>query len=164
MANGKNKPVRTKVANRLYIAASGAVVEDEQDAEGVKFENLERGETVTSMWKDFTDDGKRLIGLFGLKTWIGNLFNQDLELDEINARLDSVKAGEWPERQGVGGPRYDAEALSKAIAEVKGATDAAPFRKRIDEEKGYGTMALKVPEVLGAYNRLTGKVATVAAL
>ena len=162
MANGK--PKREKVANRLYIDLNGKVVDDEQDATGVRFENLERGETVTVQYADFNPIGQRMGWAFGMKTWIGNLFNQELDLAEIEARLDSVKGGEWPERQGVGGPRYDAEALSKAIAEVKGADDAAPFAKRIADEKGYGTMALKVPDVMAAYNRLIGKVVTVANL
>jgi hypothetical protein len=163
MANGK--PKREKVANRLYVGVDGkTVVEDEQDAQGVRFEELERKETVVAIWSHFNDDGKRLIGLFGLKTWIGNLFNQDLDLDEILARVDSVKAGQWPERQGVGGPRYDADKLATAIATVKGAADSAPFLKRIQEEKGYAAMAMKVTEVMDLYNKATGKSISASAL
>jgi len=157
MANGK--PPREKVANRDYVDASGQEVEDEQDAMGVKFEHLSRGETVAVNWSDFSDDGKRLIGLFGLKTWIGNLFNQKLDIGEINDRLDKVKAGEWPERQGMGGPRYDQNALAQAIATAKGSTDVAPFLKRVQDDSKYASMAMRHPEVLRLYNQATGRAA-----
>jgi len=161
MANGKTP--REKVADRLYVDAQGDVAEDEQDAQGVKFVHLDpKGEkgnpgTVAVSWSDFSDDGKRLIGLFGLKTWIGNLFNQKLDLGEINDRIDSVKAGEWPERQGVGYPRYNQAALAQAIATAKGAADVAPFLKRVQDDSKYASMAMRHPKVLELYNKATGR-------
>lgn len=159
MANGKKTP-REKVANRDYIDAAGAKVEDEQDAVGVRYEHLERAQTVQVMWSEFNPEGQRLCGLFGLKTWIGNLFNQDLELPEIQERIESVKGGEWPERAGVGGPRYEFDKLANAIASVKGVADSAPFLKRLQEEKGYAAMAMKVGEVATLYHQATGKAVT----
>lgn len=156
-----DKPKKEKVANRLYIDSQGAKVDDETNAQGVRYEHLERKENVVAMWGDFNADGQRLVGLFGLKTWIGNLFNQDLDLAEVEARLAEVKSGKWPEREGVGGPRYDAAVLAASIAEAKKAPDPAPFLKRITEEKGYGAMALKVPAVQHLYNTKMGKAVTI---
>lgn len=160
------KTTKEKVANRLYLAADGSVTKEADEATGFRYELL--GTTRKTEIPDVTaisPDGQRLLALFGAKTWIGNLYNQELDDDEIQARVDSVtKDGKWPEREGGGGPRYDADALAKAIASAKGVTDVAPFAKRIADEKGYGTMALKVPAVLDAYNKLTGKAAELASL
>lgn len=161
------KTERVKVANRLYVDAQGKVVDDEALATGIRYEFLGDGPkapptwTVESQFSDFNDDGKRLAWLFGMKTWVGNLANQDLTADEINARLATVAGGEWPERQGVGGPRYDMAALAQAIMQAKGAQDPAPFAKRLADEKGYATMAMKVPAVSDIYYRLVGKSVTV---
>jgi hypothetical protein len=159
---------KEKVANRLYTTAAGTVTKDEAEAVGVRYESL-NGDKIVAVTKieDLTKidpKGLLLFALFGAKTWIGNLYNQELSPDEVQARVDSVVAGEWPERQSIGGPRYDVDALALAITKVKGLVDPEPAKKRIVEEKGYGTMAMKVPEVLAAYNVITGKVATVASL
>lgn len=159
---------KEKVANRLYTKPDGTVTKDEAEAVGVRYEAL-NGDKIVSVTAipDLTKiDAKGLLlyALFGAKTWIGNLYNQELTADEVQARVDSVNGGEWPERQTLGGPRYDVDALALAITKVKGLVDPAPAKKRIVEEKGYGTMAMKVPEVLTEYNSITGKVATVASL
>jgi hypothetical protein len=161
MANGNGQREKKKVANRLYVNEAGAVVENEEDARAVRFEYLDPQVTIVAKWADFNSAGQQLIGLFGLKTWIGNLFNQDLSEDDINDRLDSVKQGKWPERQGVGGPRYDADKLLAAICSVKNTTgDAAAeaaTRTRIEEEKGYVSMAMRHPDVMRIYNESMAK-------
>lgn len=170
-----NKTDKKKVANRLYIGPDGKEA-DEETAIGVRYESLdETGKVVrTTEVADVSKidpRGLQLLALFGLKTWVGNLYNQVLNgegsmtFDDIDSRLALVvEKGEWPERQGVGGPRYDADALALAIAQAKGQTDPAPFAKRIAEEKGYGAMALKVAAVLDKYNAITGKGGDLAAL
>jgi hypothetical protein len=96
--------------------------------------------------------------------WIENLKNQNLDPKEIEARLAIVNGSAWSERQVVAGRRFDVDALSLAIAKVKGMADPAPFLRRIQEEKGYAAMAMKVPDVIREYNSITGKVAAVGDL
>ena len=129
------KSDKKKQANRLYVDETGTATKDEALAVGVRYEALADDEKTVKATTQIPDlrkidpKGLLLLALFGAKTWIGNLYNMDLEQTEIQARIDTVIAGEWPERQVFGGPRYDAEALANAIARAKKQTDIAPFAK-----------------------------------
>lgn len=155
------KTPRTKVAERDYIAADGSVTDDEQLATGVKYKFLSTGAVIERKFDTINTDGARMLALFGLKTWIGNLMSQhDGDADAVNAKLDSVWAGKWPDREGAIGPRYDADILALAIAQAKGESDPAPYVKKIAEMKGYGGKAYSVLEVRKAYDSLAGKAST----
>lgn len=160
---------KEKVANRLYIdAKGGSLGQDPTDAVGVRYESLDGNKKVirTTEVADLAKinpRGVHLLALFGLKTWVGNLYNQhDEDTDAIDAKLASVTVdGVWPERIVNIGPRYDHDALVMAIATVKGTQDLEPIAKRVKDEKGYAGNAMSLPAVLAEYNKLTNKAAFV---
>ena len=159
--------VRAKVAEREYLDAKGNVTEDEHEATGVRYTHLGTGKVIE--FQIPSNRGKDLLAAFGLKTWIGNLMSQhDGDVAAVQAKLDQVAAGNWPERVGGFGPRYDVDALVTAIASATAdaglPSDEGAIRKRIADEKGYAAGALKNPAVLAHYNSLTQKATDLGAL
>jgi hypothetical protein len=176
MANGQTGKPKPRVANRLYIGTDGKPVKEPDEAVGVRYERL--GANGVILWTvevaDVTKihpDGQKLLALFGAKTWIGNLDNQDDAHDEILAKVATVTdKGEWPEREGNVGPRYDFDKLAPIILDFKLKDDPSSnatleaILKRLNSEKGYPAMAMRVPDVATAYHAATGKAATIKAL
>jgi hypothetical protein len=120
---------------------------------------------------------KTMLAIFGGLTLVGNIVSTSTNpkskgdpdanpIPDVVARFEEMASGVWSGERGAGGPRYNAEALAKAIAEVKKETDHNPYLAKIENKekvtiKGKGSIlyaayAMKNTEVQKAYAKLTG--------
>lgn len=171
---------RKAIANRQWLKLT---------ADGKQFEEADE-ENATHVGYTYKADGKSYVhklsapgtiaGMlegFGALTLMGNITNtwkgeegerSASPIEDIEARFKLMADGKWIDRTstGFGGPRYDKMALAETLVAVLGKAakgDAAMYLKRIEEEKGYGSKALKNPDVLRVYSEKVGKAAPTTA-
>jgi hypothetical protein len=185
--NGKKAPV----ARRVWIDAQGNPC-DEHEATGFRYIHVT---TALRLRPDFdweTDEApkeavfelltlpeptKTMTAIFGSLTLAGNIASSETNaksggdpdsnpIPAIAARFADMQDNKWTGEKGDRGPRYDHEALAKAIAQVKGEQDHNPYLKRLNEKekvqikgKGailYAAFAMHNDQVKEIYNKLTG--------
>lgn len=179
-----------KVAEHSYLDAAGNVVETEEQATGIRYHIISTGDTF-----DFQTGGKpgeplTMLAVFGAKTLATNeasAFKQstkspttpnghyDGAIDAISERFKMIESGTFVDRSrdGVGGPKWDLDALAEAMCIVLVSSGEAT-QEQIDrggkakvreklESKEWLAKAKKNPAVVVEYQRLAGKSVTSAA-
>lgn len=172
---------RSKVAERHYIAADGALTKNEEDAVGVRYKHVGTGEVIELKTGLEAGSIGAMLAAFGAKTWIGNLVSQFtdrenggvVDFEGVRERLADLSDGNWPGREageGAGpGARMDRDALAEAIVLVledagdervqgdKRAGVKAAVRQKIEDDLKWAMGKRRVTEVAVHYLQLTGK-------
>jgi hypothetical protein len=190
MANGEETSGRK--ARRDWIDAKGNVVDAEAEATGFRYTHIPTAKRLDDKFDPETDEApaeamfeipvipeptKTMLAIFGGLTLAGNIVSTSTNpkskgdpeanpIPDVLARFEEMAKGIWSGERGVGGPRYNAEALAKAIAAVKNETDHNPYLAKIQGKekvtiKGKGSIlyaayAMKNAEVAKTYAKLTG--------
>lgn len=172
------------VAKREWINAEGAVVENEEEATGVRYTELETSESVD--WQSGGDAGQTatMVACFGMLTLMGNIRNtikngnepsDENVVDAIKARIAVMDTGKWLDRaSGERGPKIDPDKLAEAFMQWVSETGSAEAKaklqtkdvyvQRLIEDKSYAAKVRNIPEVKIIYNKLAGKAVDAGSL
>lgn len=175
--NADTEVVRARVAKHEYLDATGNVVENEEDAHGVRYTLLASGKHFDYI-VDTASPAGRMLAVFGAKTLATNEASQARQkggenADQIGAiteRFELIGTGKWVDK--TGGARFDLDTLAQAIVNVgasKGKSlEVAAIRERLDstapEASGltFFNTVKDVAEIKNEYTKLRGrKVASV---
>lgn len=173
-----SKPKRAKVAQRDWIDADGNVVAEEL-ATGVRYTNVESGQTYE--WQSGAPAGSDAVMLacFGALTLMGNVANTRINgldgsgeeaIGDIKERFELLKTGKWIDRsEGARGPKYDLGKLATAFIEVRAAM-GQPVKgtydeilQKLTEDKSIFAKVRSNPDVQAKYAELAGKTPKSAA-
>lgn len=161
--------VKERVATHELLDASGAVVDDEALATGIKYTLKATGKSFTYQVGGVTAGSPAaMLAVFGAKTLATNEASQVRQKDEsgdqlgaIEERFLLIEGGKWVDRTGGVGAKVDLDALAKAIVEVgasKGKTAALEaVRAKLEDDKGFRTIARSNPEIGAAYAAIVGR-------
>jgi phosphoribosylformylglycinamidine (FGAM) synthase PurS component len=180
----ETEAAKRQVAKHSLLDTQGAVVEDFEDATGVRYQDVETGKTIDFQLKANTD-ATRMLALFGARTLMTNEASAvrqkegksgtgALQVQAIEERLALIfgtdgNGGQWVDRTREGGPRIDQQALADAVCEVmiaggkfapedRDAKRAKLLETWAADPKKVG-VAHSVPAVRDAYARLVGRTA-----
>jgi hypothetical protein len=167
-----SKAKRAKVAQRDWINADGEVVAEEL-ATGVRYTNIESGESFD--WQTGAPAGSAAVMLacFGALTLMGNVANTRINgldgsgseaIADIKERFELLETGKWIDRsEGARGPKYDLGKLATAFIEVRAAM-GSPVKgtydeilQKLTEDKSVFAKVRGNPDVQKKYAELTGK-------
>lgn len=181
-----DEPKRRKaVATHDYLDASGNVVDSEEEARGYRYTLKGNGKSAEWSYDKATDDERRMLSIFGVKTLCTNetsmLRNNDklsdadkddnAQIAAVEARLGFIRDGYWSDpdavREGfvaVDRPKLASALVNMQIAAGKFGEDqrdakVADALRRFEEEQGYMAKVRKVPQVAEEYAKLQGKTA-----
>jgi hypothetical protein len=171
---------KAKRANHELIDASGAVVETEEVATGIRYTLLANNQSFE--YQTGLEPGKAstMLAIFGAKTLATNetsaarnntkgAASPDEQMDAVRERFALLETGAWVDRTREGvGAKVDPDMLAEALTQVKEATggfkagdDAASYkgrvRQKIEDDKKWARGASKIPEVAAAYAKLAGR-------
>lgn len=182
----------SRKARRDWIDAKGNPVETEADATGFRYTHIPTAKRLAPDFDPETDEApadsvfelatlpeptKTMLAIFGGLTLVGNIVSTSTNpkakgdpdanpIPDVVARFEEIAKGLWSGERGTAAPRYNAEALAKAIATVKGEKDHNPYLAKITGKekvtiKGKGSIlysayAMKNVEVAKHYAELTG--------
>lgn len=166
---GDTEPVKQRVAKHELLDAQGAVVENEEEAVGVRYTLTANNQTAE--YKHGTNaDVDRMLALFGAKTLMTNESSQarnnpkgdqgpDAQIAAVRDRFEfMLNTSKWLDRTRAGvETKIDLDALSDAIVTVQPSLDKAAVRQRVEEDKPYRLMAYRVPEVAAEYIKIVGR-------
>jgi hypothetical protein len=166
------------VAKHALLAADGAVVEDFEDAHGIRYTDLASGLPYDFIPKN--PNAIRMLAMFGARTLATNEASQvrqkdgssQDQIDAIAARFAGMENDNvWVDRTREAGPRWDIPTLAKAAVNVSvtdghiPATDAqlmadaeAQFIDLMNADKANVAHIRAVEGVEAEYKRLQGKV------
>lgn len=166
------KPKRAKVAERKWINEAGEEVSEEL-ATGVRYVNLESGESFD--WQTGAPAGSAAVMLacFGALTLMGNVANTRINgqngsgaeaIADIKERFGILDSGKWAERgEGTKGPKYDLNELAWALIEAlrakgkdKSDSEHPDFLAKLTEDKSYFAKVRGNPDVMDFYRKRTG--------
>lgn len=178
--------MRKQVSIREFLAASGAVVDKMEEANGSRYTLRGVEDTPDEYQFGENEYEDRFFAIFGHQTKIGNVANTVLnDKDDPGTPTEArgairdfrtmVQGGNWtePARGASGGAKIDRDTLAMAIVEVytaineakgKPAPDMLAIRQRLDDDKEFFAAmsprsAKGVVAVKEAYERLAGKPA-----
>lgn len=166
--------VKRAVAKHYLLDAAGAVVENEEEATGVRYHHIASGQTFDFQVPNATVGApETMLAIFGAKTLATNeasaVRNGNKGGDEvaaINDRFATILGGKWADRTREG-VKIDldmlAEAVCRVMVESGQATDEqiasgikAKVREKL-EDKAQVTFVNSVPGVKARYAELVGK-------
>lgn len=168
------QPFKRKIAERDYLGPDGSVVDDEEEAAGVRYTQLASGKSIDILIPNASPGSvQTMLAAFGAKTWVGNLVSQFKgDLGAVQGRVSELADNNWPGRAPGEGPvsKINLDALAVAMALVAEETgklkegDSADEYKARARAKIDGDVALRrkmraIPEVAAKYNELVGKEA-----
>ena len=129
--------VKSKIAEHEYLDANGAVVDDEESAQGYRYTLLSIGDSFDWQVSAANTDELRLLALFGAKTLAtneisqvrNNVKNKSVKdtpeiakeaLDAVRARFALIRDGQWVDRtrEGGVGTRVNKDSLCEALCQV----------------------------------------------
>lgn len=177
-----------QVAKHSLLATDGSVVEEFEDGTGIRYQDVETGQTFDYQLLANTD-ATRMLALFGARTLATNVAsgvrnNSKLkgtsdadgaaQMDAIRERFALIhgtdgNGGQWIDRTREGGPRLDPNLMADAVIAVMvaagkfdpGEADARKAKlleKWAADPKLVG-QAHQVPQVRDEYTRRSGKTA-----
>lgn len=165
------------VAKHELLTAEGAVTENEEEANGIRYTILANGKSFEWQY-DANKPSARMMAVFGAKTLATNESSQvrnsqknkgvdtsDDQYDAVVERFGLVDSGTWIDRTREPGERkLDESALFNAIvdqAESEGKTVSddlkAKIRQAIAEDKKYLAGVRRNPAVMTRYNEAVGR-------
>jgi len=151
MANATTTDDSDRIAKHLLIDATGGVVDEPEQAAGIRYIHVKGGQTFD--YQPTNDTAKTMLALFGAKTLATNEASRvrqqnkqasgDEQVDAIRSRFDLIESGKWVDRTRVAGPRYDHPTLAMAAANVYKASARGAQDSR-DEAAIANAMAAKL--------------------
>lgn len=179
-ASGDTEVVKRKVAKHELLDASGAVVEDEKLATGIRYTLLANSQTFDFQTGLDAGNANTMLAVFGAKTLATNETSAarnntkgeaspDEQIAAVHERFALIQTGEWVDRTREGvGAKVDPDALCEAIGQVLiseakiddatwVASKKAEVRQRIEDDKLYARKARSIPAVASAYAALVGR-------
>lgn len=167
----------SKVAEHDLIDTAKAIVDSEEEADGIQYKLVANGKTFHWNWQDANELERKMLAIFGAKTLATNETSQarqkdadaDGQLDAVVERFGLIRSGQWVDRtrEGGVGRAIDKDALAEAIVRVLLAsgkiTDAqvgdtkAAKRQQLEDDAAYVRKARQVPEVADEYIKIVGK-------
>lgn len=185
MTESETETVKRKVAEHDLIDATGAVVETEELATGIRYTLLANQQSFDWQSGLPAGQGATMVAVFGAKTLATNETSQarnsakgaasaDEQIQAVRDRFALIASGQWVDRTREGvGAKVDKDALAEAICQVVVAegkkSDAeiaggykATIRQKLEDDAAYLRKARQVPAVSAAYAAIVGRtVATV---
>lgn len=167
---------RKQVAKHELLAADGSITKDITEATGIRYTDLETGETFEYSPKGVeAGTALTMLALFGAKTKATNEASQyrqalakgetpdvESQVKAISEAFAMIDDGTWREKaEGGGFARIDKDVLANAIIDVKAAAgaaheDHATYVAKLTDDKKYFRLVRSVPEVTARYNELKG--------
>lgn len=195
MSDTTTNESRERKARRDWLDATGLPIDsgDEGKATGFRYTHIPTAKRLDPDFDPETDEGpaeavfslnnipeptKTMLAIFGGLTLVGNIVSTATNpkskgdpdanpIPDVLARFAEMENGVWSGERGDRGPRYNPEALAKAIAAVKNETDHNPYLAKIQAKekvtiKGKGSIlyaayAMKNTDVQRHYAKLTGQ-------
>lgn len=164
---------KRQVAKHFLLDASGNLVEDFEDAKGIRYLDIGSGQTIDYI--PANDKARDMLAAFGARTLATNEASaarngRDAtsaeQCDAIRERFASIDSGTWVDRTREGGPRIDYPTLAKAIFNVlskAGKTDEtkrneaeAAYVKAFEADKAKAAFMRTAPGVEAEYKALRG--------
>jgi hypothetical protein len=177
-ADGDTETVKRAVAKHELLDANGAVVENEEEATGIRYTLLANGQSFD--WQHGQNpDADRMIAIFGAKTLATNessamrnstkgAATPDEQIDAVRERFALILTGKWIDRTREGvGAKIDLDALANAICNVQVAEGKyteeqvkteklAATRQKLEDDKSWARGARQVPKFAAEYAKIKG--------
>lgn len=168
------EPTKRQVAKHSLLDAAGNVVEEMEQATGIRYQDIASGDTFDYQLKA-NSDGLRMGALFGFRTLATNEASAARQKDgdskdqmaAIRERFALIDTGVWVDRTREGGPRLDQAVLATAVinvmvegGKVQETERGARYAKLLEnwaQDPKKATLAHSVPQVRDEYAKLTGK-------
>lgn len=177
-----SKAEKAKRADHDLLNAAGEVVEDEEDANGIRYKLLALPDRPFTWQFGTNPTVDKFLAIFGAKTLATNEASAvrnspkgegtaEEQVDAIEARFALLATGKWVDRTREGvGAKVDLDALANAICNVMVAegklTDAdvsggklAAYRQKLDDDKTFARQARSHPPFAAEYAKIKGKTA-----
>lgn len=191
MTEAETETVKRKVAEHDLIDAGGAVVDEEEKAQGIRYTLLANNQAFEYQFGK-SQDADRMLALFGAKTLATNETSQarnsakgaasaDEQIQSVRDRFALIATGQWVDRTREGvGAKIDKDALAEAIvrvqiaagsktsdgelvtAELAAAGYKAKVRQKLEDDAAFVRKARQVPAIATEYSAIVGR--TVATL
>lgn len=176
--SGDTETVKRAVAKHELLDAKGELVENEEEATGIRYTLLANGQAFD--WQYGTNpDADRMIAIFGAKTLATNessamrnstkgAATPDEQIDAVRERFALIQTGKWIDRTREGvGAKIDLDALANAICNVMVADGKytpeqvqneklAATRQKLDDDKGFARKARQHPPFAAEYAKIKG--------
>ena len=116
---------KRQVAKHYLLGANGDVVEDFEDAKGIRYVDLGSGQTID--YVPANEKARDMLAAFGARTLATNEASaarngRDAtsaeQCDAIRERFAGIDGGTWVDRTREGGPRIDLPTLATAVVNV----------------------------------------------
>lgn len=179
-AESDTEVVKRQVAKHELLDASGAVVDNEEEATGIRYTLLGNGQSFDVQLGMTPGERNTMLAIFGAKTLATNETSAarnnskgaatwDEQMDAVRERFALLESGKWVDRTREGvGAKVDPDALAEAICrflveEGKKTQDEvdqgykATIRQKIEDDKSYGRKARTNPKVANYYAAIVGK-------
>jgi hypothetical protein len=173
------KDEKKKRAEHELLDASGAIVDDEETANGIKYTLLEMPERPFTYQFGANPTVDKFLALFGAKTLCTNESSAvrnspkgsgtaEEQIDAVEARFALLATGAWVDRTREGvGAKVDLDALANAICNVMVAegkiTEAdvasgkmAAYREKLEADKAFARSARQHPPFAAEYAKIKG--------
>lgn len=178
-ADGDTENVKRAVAKHELLDASGAVVENEEEATGIRYTLLANNQAFDFQSSMTPGERNTLLAIFGAKTLATNessamrnstkgAATPDEQIDAVRERFALLETGKWVDRTREGvGAKIDLDALANAICNVMVADGKytndqvqseklAATRAKLDDDKVFARKARQHPPFAAEYARIKG--------
>lgn len=180
-AEGDTETVKRAVAKHELLDANGALVENEEEATGIRYTLLANNQAFDFQSGMTAGERNTLLAIFGAKTLATNessamrnstkgAASPDEQIDAVRERFALLETGKWVDRAREGvGAKIDLDALAEAICNVQVAEGKyteeqvktekmAATRQKLEDDKAWARGARQVPKIASEYARIKGSV------
>lgn len=181
-SDGDSVAVKQKVAKHELLDSAGAIVENEEEATGVRYTLIANNQAFDFQSGMTPGERNTMLVLFGAKTLATNESSAmrnstkgeasaDEQIDAVRERFALLETGKWVDRTREGvGSKIDLDALANAICTVMVADGKytndqvqteklAATRQKLDEDKSFARKARQHPPFAAEYAKIKGAAA-----
>lgn len=178
-ASGSLKAEKSKRADHELLDVQGNVVENEEEANGIRYTLVALPERPFTYQFGQSADADKLLAMFGAKTLCTNESSAvrnspkgegtaEEQIDAVMERFALLQTGKWVDRTREGvGTKVDLDAYAQAIANVfisEGklteeqvkTEKLAAIRQKLDDDKAYARKARQHPPFAAEYAKIKG--------
>lgn len=182
---GDTEVVKRKTAKHELLNDAGEVVENEEDANGIRYTLLAADDQPFSYQYGQNPQVDKFLAIFGAKTLATNESSAvrnnpkgegsaQEQIDAVNERFALLATGRWVDRTRDGvGAAVDKDVLAEAICQIKVENGQmtqeevdqgkkAACRQKLEDDKTFLAQARRVPEIAARYAQLKGRAAVTA--
>lgn len=178
-----NKAEKSKRAEHELLDAQGNVVEDEEDANGIRYTLVAMPDRPFTYQFGANATVDKFLAMFGAKTLCTNESSAvrnspkgegtaEEQIDAVGDRFALLSTGKWVDRTREGvGAKVDLDALANAIVNVMVSEGKltqeqvtggklAEYRKKVDDDKVWARKARQHTPFAAEYARIKGSTST----